>query len=100
MTKSGSADYAATKAALVGYTHGWARDLGPKNITVNLVQPGVIDTDMNPDYTDFAEMMKKGVALGRYGRPEEIASAVAFLASEDASYITVATLTVDGGFLA
>lgn len=99
MTVSGGADYAATKAALVGYTHGWARDFGPKNITVNLVQPGPIDTDMNPDNTEFAELMKKNVALGRYGRPEEIASAVAFLASQEASYITGATLTVDGGFL-
>lgn len=100
MTVSGGADYAATKAALVGYTHGWARDLGPRNITVNLVQPGPINTDMNPDNTDFAREVKKSVALRRYGKPEEIASAVAFLASEEASYITGATLTVDGGFLA
>lgn len=100
ITDSGGADYAATKAALVGYTHGWARDFGPKNITVNLVQPGPIDTDMNPDHTDFAEMIKKSVPLGRYGKAEEIAAAVAFLASQDASYITGATLTVDGGFLA
>ncbi|MCX6990916.1 MAG: 3-oxoacyl-ACP reductase FabG [Chlamydiae bacterium] len=100
MTVSGGADYAATKAALVGYTHGWARDLGPRNITVNLLQPGPIETDMNPDNTDFAKEMKKSVALGRYGRPEEIASAVAFLVSGEASYITGATLTVDGGFLA
>ncbi|WP_068468930.1 3-oxoacyl-ACP reductase family protein [Candidatus Protochlamydia phocaeensis] len=100
ITAPGGADYAATKAALIGYTHGWARDLGPKNITVNLVQPGPIDTDMNPDNTEFAEMIKKGVALGRYGKPEEIASAVAFLASPEASYMTGSTLTVDGGFLA
>ncbi len=100
MTISGGADYAATKAALVGYTHGWARDLGPKNITVNLVQPGPIDTDMNPDNTEFATEIKKSVALGRYGKPEEIASAIAFLASDEASYITGTTLTVDGGFLA
>lgn len=100
ITHSGGADYAASKAALVGYTHGWSRDLGPKNITVNLVQPGPIVTDMNPDNTEFAKKMKKSVALGRYGQPEEIASAVAFLASQEASYITGATLTVDGGFLA
>ncbi len=100
LTVCGGADYAATKAALVGYTHGWARDLGSRNITVNLVQPGPINTDMNPDHTEFAEMIKKSVALGRYGQPEEIASAVAFLASSEASFITGATLTVDGGFLA
>lgn len=97
---SGGADYAATKAALAGYTHGWARDLGPKNITVNLVQPGCTETDMNPDNTEFAEVMKKHIPLGRYGKPEEIASAVAFLASDEASYINGTTLTVDGGFLA
>jgi 3-oxoacyl-[acyl-carrier protein] reductase len=100
MTVSGGADYAATKAALVGYTHGWARDLGSRNITVNLLQPGPIETDMNPDNTDFAKEIKKSVALGRYGKPEEIASAVAFLVSEEASYITGSILTVDGGFLA
>lgn len=100
MTVPGGADYAATKAALVGYTRGWARDLGPKNITVNLIQPGPIDTDMNPDHTEFAKEVKKYVALGRYGKPEEIASAVAFLASNEASYITGTTLTIDGGFLA
>ncbi|MFV0340538.1 MAG: SDR family NAD(P)-dependent oxidoreductase [Parachlamydiaceae bacterium] len=100
MTESGGADYAATKAALIGYTRGWARDLGPKNITVNLIQPGPINTDMNPDNTEFANMVKKSVALGRYGKPEEIAAAVAFLASPDASYITGTALTVDGGFLA
>lgn len=55
---------------------------------------------MNPDNTDFAEMVKKSVALGRYGKPEEIAAAVTFLASEEASYITGATLTVDGGLIA
>jgi 3-oxoacyl-[acyl-carrier protein] reductase len=94
----GQADYSATKAALLGYTHGWARDLGEKNITVNMVQPGPIDTDMNPADSDFAREVTRGIALGRYGKPEEIAAAVAFLASPDASYITGTTLTVDGGF--
>jgi 3-oxoacyl-[acyl-carrier protein] reductase len=91
-------DYSATKAALRGYVKGWARDLGPKNITVNLVQPGPIDTDMNPATTEFAESLRKGVALGRYGKPEEVAAAVTFLASPEASYITASALTVDGGF--
>jgi 3-oxoacyl-[acyl-carrier protein] reductase len=94
----GLADYSATKAALGGYTRGWARDLGPKGITVNLVQPGPINTDMNPDNGDFAATQKAGTALGRYGKPEEVAAAVAFLASPDAAYITGTSLDVDGGF--
>lgn len=98
--KAGYADYAASKAALSGYTRGWARDLGPRNITVNLVQPGSIDTDMNPDNTPGAEIRKQRIALGRYGKPEEVASLVAFLASSEASYITGSVLTIDGGCLA
>lgn len=94
---AGMADYSATKAALIGYSKGWARDLGPKNITVNIVQPGPIDTDMNPDQSDFANLIKPRLALGRYGKPEEVAAAVAFLASPEASYITSSILNVDGG---
>jgi 3-oxoacyl-[acyl-carrier protein] reductase len=96
----GAADYSATKAALLGYTRGWARDLGPKGITVNNVQPGPIDTDMNPSDGNFAEMQKSRTALGRYGKPAEVAAAVAFLASPAAAYITGTTLNVDGGFAA
>jgi 3-oxoacyl-[acyl-carrier protein] reductase len=96
----GLGDYAATKGAVLGYTRAWARDLGPRDITVNVVQPGPIDTDMNPEDGPFAEAMKSTTALGRYGRPEEVAAAVAFLASPDAAYITGAALDVDGGFSA
>jgi 3-oxoacyl-[acyl-carrier protein] reductase len=96
---AGIADYSATKAALLGYTRGWARDLGPKGITVNTVQPGPIDTDMNPAAnSEFADAQTARTALGRYGKAEEVAAAVAFLASPEAGYITGTTLTVDGGF--
>ncbi|HEX2448480.1 MAG TPA: 3-oxoacyl-ACP reductase family protein [Methyloceanibacter sp.] len=95
---AGIADYSATKAAILGYTRGWARDLGPRGITVNNVAPGPIDTDMNPDDGDFAAAQRSATALGRYGKPEEVAAAVAFLASPAAAYITGTTLTVDGGF--
>lgn len=95
---AGTADYSATKAALISYAKGWARDLGPKNITVNVVQPGPIDTDMNPETSEFAKIVKTHCALRRYGKPEEVAAAVAFLASPEASYITSSILNVDGGF--
>jgi 3-oxoacyl-[acyl-carrier protein] reductase len=94
----GMADYSATKAAVAAYTRGWARDLGTRGITVNTVQPGPVDTDMNPADGALAEIAKASSALGRYGKPEEIAAAVAFLAGPDAAYITGATLDVDGGF--
>jgi len=95
---AGAADYSATKAAVAAYTRGWARDLGPKGITVNNVQPGPIDTDMNPAANgEFSQTQKTMTALGRYGTAEEVAAAVAFLASPAASYITGANLNVDGG---
>ena len=89
--------YSATKSALVAFTKGLARELGPNEITVNLVQPGSIDTDMNPSHGPFGDALRQFMALGHYGKPEDIANAVAFLASEKAKYITGSTLTVDGG---
>lgn len=93
----GVGDYAASKAAVAAYGRAWARDLGPRGITINTVQPGPINTDMNPDTSDMAPLVKQMTALGRYGRPEEIAGVVAFLVGADAAYITGATLSVDGG---
>jgi 3-oxoacyl-[acyl-carrier protein] reductase len=92
--------YAGSKSALVAFTKGLARELGPKEITVNLVQPGSIDTDMNPANGPFAGTLQQITALGRYGAVEDIANAVAFLASAKAQYITGSALTVDGGAIA
>ena len=96
----GIADYSATKGAVAAYTRGWARDLGSRGITVNTVQPGPIDTDMAPQDGEVADGLKARTVLGRYGKPEEVAAAVAFLASPAASYITGTTLNVDGGYSA
>jgi len=92
--------YAASKSALVAFTKGLARELGPKEITVNLVQPGSIDTDMNPAHGPFGDTLRQLTASGRYGAVEDIANAVAFLASAKAQYITGSALTVDGGAIA
>lgn len=89
--------YSATKAAVAALARGWAKDLAGRGILVNTVQPGPIDTDMNPADGEFAQSMTGFVPLGRYGRAEEVAGAVAFLAGPDATYITGTTLTVDGG---
>ena len=89
--------YAATKAALRGFAKGVARDLGPKGITVNVVEPGPIDTDMNPATGDVAKLISSFVATGTYGTVQDIASMVSFLASPQAGYITGAALPVDGG---
>jgi 3-oxoacyl-[acyl-carrier protein] reductase len=97
---AGGSVYAMTKAAVAGLTRGLARDLGPRGITVNTVQPGPVDTDMNPADGPFAESIKGWIALGRYGLGDEIAGMVAYLASPEAGFVTGASLTIDGGFAA
>jgi 3-oxoacyl-[acyl-carrier protein] reductase len=89
--------YAATKGAVKMFTQGLSRELGPKGITVNNVQPGPIDTDLNPASGDWAKPQVANTALGRYGTPDEVAALVSFVAGPDAGYITGANLTVDGG---
>ncbi|MCI2422997.1 SDR family oxidoreductase [Saccharopolyspora sp. K220] len=96
----GVADYVATKAAITGYSRGAARDLGPRGITVNVIQPGSVATDMNPADAPFADVQRTANALGRFGSPEEIAAGIVFLAGPAASFITGAILNIDGGYLA
>ncbi|MEH0543489.1 3-oxoacyl-[acyl-carrier-protein] reductase [Streptomyces sp. B21-105] len=94
----GQANYAASKAALVGFARSLARELGSRNITFNVVAPGFVDTDMTKVLTDEQRAgIVAQVPLGRYAQPQEIAAAVRFLASDDASYITGAVIPVDGG---
>jgi 3-oxoacyl-[acyl-carrier protein] reductase len=94
----GLAAYAMTKAAVAGLTRGLARELGPRGITVNNVQPGPIATDMNPDEGEFAASAKELMAIGRYGHPSDVAGVVGYLAGRDTGYITGANWNVDGGF--
>jgi 3-oxoacyl-[acyl-carrier protein] reductase len=97
---TGGGVYAMSKAALVGLVKGLARDLGPRGITLNNVQPGPVDTDLNPATSDFAKTLVQQMALPRYGSGNEIASLVAYLASPEAGYVTGASLSIDGGFTA
>ena len=94
----GQANYAASKAAIIGFSKSVAREIGSRSITVNVVAPGFIETDMTEQLgSDVAEEVVRRVALGRLGKPEEIAAAVGYLASDDAAYVTGQTLVVDGG---
>ena len=94
----GQANYAASKAAIIGFSKSVAREIGSRNITVNVVAPGFIETDMTEELgSEIADEVASRVAVGRLGRPEEIAAAVGYLASDDAAYVTGQTLVVDGG---
>ena len=100
MPFAGGSVYSMGKAALVGLVKGLARDLGPRGITVNNVQPGLIDTDMNPSSGESADMLRSLMALLRYGTADEVAALVAHLAGPEAGFVTGASLTIDGGFTA
>ncbi|MBU9765662.1 3-oxoacyl-ACP reductase FabG [Mycobacterium sp. TNTM28] len=97
---AGTAVYAMTKGAVAALTRGLARDLGPRGITVNNVQPGPIATDLNPDEGEFADAVRQTTALGRYGHTADIAAVVSFLAGPESGYVTGANWNVDGGFTA
>ncbi len=94
----GQANYAASKAGIIGFTKSVAREVGSRGITVNAVAPGFIETDMTDALGDeITTAARERIALGRLGQPEEVAAAVGYLASDDASYVTGHTLVVDGG---
>jgi 3-oxoacyl-[acyl-carrier protein] reductase len=92
--------YSATKAALRAFTAGLSRELGPRGITVNNVQPGSTDTDMNPAKAEGAALQKSAISLGEFGTPEDIAATVLFLAGPGGKQITGTSITVDGGAIA
>jgi cyclic-di-GMP-binding biofilm dispersal mediator protein len=94
----GMASYALSKSALQGMARGLARDFGPRGITINVVQPGPIDTDANPASGPMQELMHSFMALKRHGRPEEVAGMVAWLAGPEAGFVTGAMHTIDGAF--
>ena len=89
--------YAASKAMLIGWSKGLARDLGPRDITVNVVQPGATDTDMNPVDGPYAGSQLSHIAIQRWSQPAEVAALVAFVAGPEAARITGTGLTIDGG---
>ncbi|MDG6077725.1 SDR family oxidoreductase [Erythrobacter litoralis] len=98
MPLPGMASYALSKSALQGLARGLARDLGPRGITINIVQPGPIDTDANPADGPMKELMHSFMAIKRHGQPQEVAGMVAWLAGPEASFVTGAMHTIDGAF--
>jgi len=100
MPFAGGATYAMSKSALIGLVKGMARDLGPRGITVNNVAPGPVDTDMNPEDTEFGAGLHDLMALRRHAKADEIAGMVAYLASPEAAFVTGADMLIDGGFAA
>jgi cyclic-di-GMP-binding biofilm dispersal mediator protein len=98
MPVSGMASYALSKSALQGLARGLARDFGPRGITINIVQPGPIDTDANPAEGPMKDLLHSFMAIKRHGRPEEVAGMVAWLAGPEAGFVTGAMHTIDGGF--
>jgi 3-oxoacyl-[acyl-carrier protein] reductase len=98
MPFAGGAAYAMSKSALQGLAQGLARDLGPKGITVNNVQPGPTNTDMNPESGDFASALHDLMAIKRHAHPDEVAAMVAYVVGPEAGFVTGASLTIDGGF--
>ncbi len=95
---AGLALYAMSKSAITGLTRGLARDLGPRGITVNSINPGSTNTEANPEDGPQADLERKLMAIGRYGQPEDIAAMVALIASEEGRFISGATIAVDGGY--
>ncbi len=98
MPVPGMASYAVSKSALQGLARGLARDFGPRGITINVVQPGPIDTDANPENGPMKDLMHSFMALKRHGRPEEVAGMVAWLSGPEAGFVTGAMHTIDGAF--
>jgi len=91
----GQTNYSAAKAALIGATKALAQEVAPRNITVNAIAPGFIETDMTKDLPE--DDLKKMIPVGRFGKPEEVAALVAFLASDEAAYITGEVININGG---
>ena len=97
---AGQSNYSASKAGIIGMTKTLAKEIGSRGVTVNAVAPGFIETDMTADLPqDVKDMVAKQVPLARYGQPEEIASVIAFLASDAASYVTGQVINIDGGLI-